>query len=102
MVRKGGLEAPCPCGRSHLKAVRLPIPPPPRGETYFFCSCLAPRAGSCNSRVLAILSGPVLCQRLAAAARQTAETRFAADLVIPRYEAIYGSLAGRDCVFGNE
>ena len=29
MVRKGGLEPPCPCGRSHLKAVRLPISPLP-------------------------------------------------------------------------
>ena len=29
LVRKGGLEPPCPCGRSHLKAVRLPISPLP-------------------------------------------------------------------------
>lgn len=36
MVRKGGLEPPRPCGRSHLKAVRLPISPLPLGTTYFF------------------------------------------------------------------
>jgi hypothetical protein len=29
LVRKGGLEPPCPCERSHLKAVRLPISPLP-------------------------------------------------------------------------
>jgi NAD(P)-dependent dehydrogenase (short-subunit alcohol dehydrogenase family) len=27
---EGGLEPPCPCERSHLKAVRLPISPLPR------------------------------------------------------------------------
>jgi hypothetical protein len=30
LVRKGGLEPPRPYGRSHLKAVRLPISPLPR------------------------------------------------------------------------
>ena len=34
MVRKGGLEPPCPCGRSHLKAVRLPISPLPLGLAF--------------------------------------------------------------------
>ena len=34
MVRKGGLEPPCPCGRSHLKAVRLPISPLPLVVNY--------------------------------------------------------------------
>jgi hypothetical protein len=29
LVRKGGLEPPRPYGRSHLKAVRLPISPLP-------------------------------------------------------------------------
>ena len=29
LVRKGGFEPPRPCGRSHLKAVRLPISPLP-------------------------------------------------------------------------
>src|SRR3989344_3538427 len=27
-VRRGRLELPCPCGRYHLKVVRLPISPP--------------------------------------------------------------------------
>lgn len=34
VVRKGGLEPPCPCGRSHLKAVRLPISPLPLFVNY--------------------------------------------------------------------
>jgi hypothetical protein len=33
-VRKGGLEPPCPYGRSHLKAVRLPISPLPLAVNY--------------------------------------------------------------------
>ena len=35
LVRKGGLEPPCPCGRSHLKAVRLPISPLPLLAEYY-------------------------------------------------------------------
>ena len=31
VVREGGLEPPHPCGRRHLKPVRLPIPPLARG-----------------------------------------------------------------------
>jgi hypothetical protein len=34
LVRKGGLEPPCPCERSHLKAVRLPISPLPLVAEY--------------------------------------------------------------------
>jgi hypothetical protein len=35
LVRKGGLEPPCPCERSHLKAVRLPISPLPLVTEYY-------------------------------------------------------------------
>ena len=31
MVRGRGLEPPCPCGRYHLKVVRLPVSPPAHG-----------------------------------------------------------------------
>jgi hypothetical protein len=31
---EGGLEPPCPCGHSHLKAVRLPISPLPLVVNY--------------------------------------------------------------------
>ena len=31
-VRGRGLEPPCPCGRYHLKVVRLPISPPARNR----------------------------------------------------------------------
>jgi hypothetical protein len=33
---RGGLEPPCPCERSHLKAVRLPISPLPLVVNYSF------------------------------------------------------------------
>jgi hypothetical protein len=44
LVRKGGLEPPCPCGRSHLKAVRLPISPLPLLNNCDALAFLAPQA----------------------------------------------------------
>ena len=52
LVRKGGLEPPRPFERSHLKAVRLPISPLPRGRKNVYllggtpcCRGVAPEAG---------------------------------------------------------
>ena len=36
-VRRGGLEPPSPCGRYHLKVVRLPISPPAHYVDYREC-----------------------------------------------------------------
>jgi len=49
------------------------------------------------SRLIEILSDTSLHDRLATAARRTAQTRFCSDLIIPRYEAYYKKVceAGR-------
>ena len=43
-------------------------------------------------RLIELLTDEPLRVRMAAAARRTAETRFCADLLIPRYEAVYQNL----------
>ena len=46
-------------------------------------------------RITALLTDPGLHTRVAAAARQTAETRFCSDLIIPQYEAYYQEVTER-------
>lgn len=46
------------------------------------------------SRVVEVLSDASLYKRVAAAARHTAETRFATSLIIPQYERYYARLLG--------
>ena len=46
-------------------------------------------------RALSLLQDPALCARMSAAARATAQTRFATSLIIRRYEAYYEELLGR-------
>jgi N-acetyl-alpha-D-glucosaminyl L-malate synthase BshA len=47
------------------------------------------------ARVTELLSDPVLHQRMATAARLSAETRFSTDLIIPKYERYYRQIC--DC-----
>jgi len=47
------------------------------------------------ARVLSLLTDASLYQRMSAAARQTAQTRFCSSLVIPRYEAYYREILAR-------
>jgi N-acetyl-alpha-D-glucosaminyl L-malate synthase BshA len=44
--------------------------------------------------VVALLTDEALYERVSAAARQTAATKFCASLLIPEYEAFYGEVCG--------
>ncbi|MFN3372957.1 MAG: glycosyltransferase, partial [Chloroflexus sp.] len=61
------------------------------GET----GILAPTLPAMVEWIVRLLNDPATRQRIGAAARAAARERFAADRLLPRYEALYAKLAQR-------